>query len=57
MGELTSIAARMRRWCIMKKIIVASIGNCVHVAGIMNFLFLAEREGYATQVFRGCYFN
>lgn len=33
----------------MKKIIAASIGNCVHVAGIMNFLFLAEREGYTTE--------
>ena len=33
----------------MKKIIAASIGNCVHVAGIMNFLTLAEREGYATR--------
>lgn len=33
----------------MKKIIVASIGNCIHVAGMMNFLSLAEREGYANQ--------
>ncbi len=33
----------------MKKVIVASIGNCVHVAGIMNFLSLAEREGYTTR--------
>jgi len=33
----------------MKKVIAASIGNCVHVAGIMNFLTLAEREGYATR--------
>ncbi len=33
----------------MKKVIAASIGNCVHVAGIMNFLSLAEREGYGTQ--------
>jgi methylmalonyl-CoA mutase cobalamin-binding subunit len=33
----------------MKKVIAASIGNCVHVAGIMNFLSLAEREGYATR--------
>lgn len=32
----------------MKKVIAASIGNCVHVAGIMNFLSLAEREGYST---------
>lgn len=30
------------------KIMAASIGNCVHVAGIMNFLSLAEREGYKT---------
>lgn len=33
----------------MKKVIAASIGNCVHVAGIMNFLSLAEKEGYAVQ--------
>jgi methylmalonyl-CoA mutase cobalamin-binding subunit len=33
----------------MKKIIAASIGNCVHVAGIVNFLSLAEREGYDTK--------
>ncbi|NLU11344.1 MAG: cobalamin B12-binding domain-containing protein [Tepidanaerobacter acetatoxydans] len=33
---------------MMKKVIAASIGNCVHVAGIMNFLSLAEREGYST---------
>ncbi|HHY42094.1 MAG TPA: cobalamin B12-binding domain-containing protein [Thermoanaerobacterales bacterium] len=34
---------------MMKKVIAASIGNCVHVAGIMNFLYLAEHEGYATR--------
>jgi methylmalonyl-CoA mutase cobalamin-binding subunit len=33
----------------MKKIIAATIANCVHVAGIMNFLSLAEREGYETK--------
>lgn len=33
----------------MKNIIAASIGNCVHVAGIMNFLMLAEKEGYDTR--------
>ncbi|MDK2878266.1 MAG: hypothetical protein PWR06_982 [Thermoanaerobacteraceae bacterium] len=33
---------------MMKKIIAGSIGNCVHVAGIMNFLTLAEKEGYET---------
>jgi len=32
----------------VKKIVAASIGNCVHVAGIMNFLALAEHEGYET---------
>lgn len=29
-----------------KKIVGASIGNCVHVAGVYHFLQLAEREGY-----------
>ncbi len=29
-----------------KKILGASIGNCVHVAGIIHFLQLAEQEGY-----------
>lgn len=32
----------------MKKILATSIGGCVHVAGIMNFLSLAEKEGYET---------
>ena len=31
-----------------KKILGASVGNCVHVAGILNFLKLAERCGYET---------
>ena len=30
------------------KILGAAIGNCIHVAGLMNFLTLAEREGYTT---------
>ena len=30
------------------KILGASIGNCVHVAGILRFLSLAEQEGYET---------
>ena len=30
----------------MKKIIGASIGSCVHVAGLFNFLQLAKGEGY-----------
>jgi len=32
----------------MKKIIAATIGNCVHVAGVYNFLNLAELCGYQT---------
>ena len=31
-----------------KKIVGASFGNCVHVAGILNFLNLAQRFGYDT---------
>ncbi|MBL7082962.1 MAG: cobalamin B12-binding domain-containing protein [Candidatus Aminicenantes bacterium] len=31
-----------------KKILGASIGNCVHVAGILNFLKLSEFHGYDT---------
>ena len=30
------------------KILGAAIGNCIHVAGLMNFLKLAEQEGYDT---------
>ena len=30
------------------KILGASLGHCVHVAGILNFLKLAERFGYIT---------
>ena len=33
----------------MNKIIAGTIGNCVHVAGTMNFLTLAEKEGYETE--------
>ena len=29
-----------------KKILGASIGNCVHVAGVYHFLQIAENEGY-----------
>lgn len=37
----------------MRKLIVAgSIGNCVHVAGVYNFLRFAEQQGYET-VFLG----
>jgi methanogenic corrinoid protein MtbC1 len=32
----------------MKKILGASIGSDVHVAGLLNFLELAKREGYET---------
>ncbi len=33
----------------MKKIIAGTLGNCVHVAGIMNYLSLADKENYATE--------
>ena len=33
----------------MTKIIAGTIGNCVHVAGVMNFLTLAEKEKYDTE--------
>ena len=33
----------------MKKILACTIGNCVHVAGTMNFLNLAENEDYDTE--------
>lgn len=33
----------------MTKIIGATLGNCVHVAGTMNFLNLAEKENYNTE--------
>ena len=36
----------------MRKILAASLGNCVHVAGVLNFLRAAERVGYET-VFLG----
>ena len=31
-----------------KKLLGASVGNCVHVAGVVHFLNLAEQEGYET---------
>jgi len=33
----------------MKKILGACIGSCVHIAGILNFLSIAERIGYRTK--------
>jgi hypothetical protein len=33
----------------MPTILGACLGNCVHVAGIQNFLALAERHGYSTR--------
>ena len=33
----------------MKKIIGGTLGNCVHVAGTMNYLNLAEQEKYDTE--------
>lgn len=33
----------------MKKIVGLTLGNCVHVAGTMNFLNLAEKESYKTE--------
>ena len=40
---------RERGGGFMKKILACTIGNCVHVAGTMNFLNLAENEGYDTE--------
>jgi hypothetical protein len=37
----------------MKKILGATIGNCVHVAGLLNFLDIAKKSGYETK-FLGC---
>ncbi len=34
---------------LKKKILGASLDHCVHVAGILNFLKLAEKHGYQTQ--------
>jgi methylmalonyl-CoA mutase cobalamin-binding subunit len=36
----------------MKTVVAAALGECVHVAGVMNFLRLAERAGWRT-VFLG----
>jgi len=33
---------------VKKKLLGASVGNCVHVAGVVHFLNLAEQEGYET---------
>jgi len=34
---------------VKRLIIGASVGNCVHVAGVLNFLRLAEEHGYRTK--------
>ena len=31
-----------------KTVLGAALGECVHVAGVLNFLRLAEAEGYRT---------
>ena len=36
----------------MKTVVAAALGECVHVAGVSNFLRLAERAGWRT-VFLG----
>lgn len=36
----------------MKKVVACALGECVHVAGVMNFLRLAEKTGWQT-VFLG----
>ncbi len=36
----------------MKKVVACALGECVHVAGVMNFLRLAEQAGWRT-VFLG----
>ncbi len=33
----------------MRKIIGGTLGNCVHVAGTMNYLNLAEKENFKTE--------
>jgi hypothetical protein len=33
----------------MPKVLAGSLGNCVHVAGVVSFLALAERAGYETE--------
>ena len=33
----------------MKKILGACVGSCVHIAGILNFLNLAQSHGYDTK--------
>ena len=33
----------------MPTVIAGSLGNCVHVAGVVNFLAIAERAGYETE--------
>ena len=33
----------------MKKIMGACIGSCVHIAGMLNFLNIADRQGYSTE--------
>jgi len=33
----------------MPKVVAGSLGNCVHVAGVLAFLNLAERAGYETE--------
>lgn len=38
-----------------KKIIAGALGSDVHVAGVLNFLDLANKEGYDTVYLGGLY--
>lgn len=39
----------MEEESLKNSVIGASLGNCVHVAGVVHFLDLAEKEGYTTE--------
>jgi methylmalonyl-CoA mutase cobalamin-binding subunit len=51
-GEKNEFMRFERRITMTKTVVAAALGECVHVAGVMNFLRLAESAGWKT-VFLG----
>jgi methylmalonyl-CoA mutase cobalamin-binding subunit len=49
MGYLQHVFGKETRGNMAAKILGGSLGECVHVAGILNFLKIAEEQGYHTE--------
>ncbi len=48
-SKLQTSNSKEEKTIMRKKILGGSLGECVHVAGVLNFLGLAEEQGYQTE--------